>query len=125
MDKSRRNISKADLLKRLKKALKGGRLDFDAVVAQARKGAMQVWEVPGAVGITSIGVSGPFKTCYVVAVAGRMAAIPDLCAKVEEFARNCGCQVVEMDGRPGWTRVHNKLADGYGPSTVKFRKMLE
>jgi hypothetical protein len=123
--KSQPNISKDELLRRLKKALEGGRLDFDEVVAKARKGEMQIWEVPGAVGVTSIGVSGRFKTCYVIAVAGRMAAIPDLNATVEAFARSTGCQCIEMDGRPGWTRVHNKLADGYGPSTVKFRKLLE
>jgi hypothetical protein len=118
-------MSKDELLRRLKKALAGGRLDFDAVVEKARAGEMQFWEVPGAVGVTSIGVSGRYKTCYVVAVAGRMAAIPELNAKVETFARSAGCQCIEMDGRPGWTRVHNKLADGYGPSTVKFRKLLE
>ena len=125
MARCNRNISKDELLRRLKKALAGGRLDFEAVVQKARDGEVQFHEVSGAVGITSLQVSGAYRTCYVVAVAGRMAAIADLNAKVEGFARENGCQVIEMDGRPGWQRVHNKIADGYGPSTVKFRKLLE
>lgn len=112
-------------MRRLKRALAGGRLDFDAVVERARAGEVQFHEVPGAVGVTSITVSGPYRTCYVVAVAGRMAAVPDLERKIGDFARLNGCQAIEMDGRPGWSRVYSKIADGYGPSTVKFRKMLE
>jgi hypothetical protein len=118
-------MSKAELLNRLKKALAGGRLDFDDVVAKARTGEVQFHEVDSAVGVTSIGVSGPFKTCYVLAVAGRLSAVPALNAKVEEYAKASGCQVIEMQGRPGWSRVHSKVADGYGPSTVIFRKSLE
>lgn len=118
-------MCEAELLERLKKALRLARLDFHAVVEKARAGEVQFHEVPGAVGITALTVSGEFKTCYVVAVAGKLSAMAALESKVEAFARANGCQVIEMDGRPGWKRSHDKIADGYDLSTVKFRKLLE
>lgn len=118
-------MSADKLRKKLIRALEGGRLDFDDVVAKARTGEMQFHEVPGAVGVTTIGVSGPFRTCYCLAVAGERLSLPALERKIVAFARSSACQVLEANGRRGWTRIHSKLADGYTPSTVQFRKTLE
>lgn len=119
------NISAGELLLRLRKALALARLDFDDVMARCRSGHMQFHDVPGAVGITSISVSGPYRTCYCHAVAGTYASLPALERVIDEFARQANCQVLEADGRPGWRRAHKTLATGYAHSAVKFRKNLE
>lgn len=105
--------------------MRTARLDFDEVVAKARAGEVQFHEVAGAVGVTSINVSGPYRTCYCLAVAGERAGLSELERTIERFARESNCQALEADGRPGWIRVHRALAEGYKPIAVKFRKTLE
>jgi hypothetical protein len=112
-------------LRKLRKALEFARLDFNEVCRMARAGEAQFHEVGASVGITHIGVSGPFRTCYCLAVAGEYADLPALERTIEKFARENGCQAIETTGRRGWERVHAKLADGYAISAVKFRKILE
>lgn len=118
-------MSAVDLSPLLRKALRLARLDFETVLEKARAGEVQFHEVKGAVGLTSISVSGPYRTCYCLAVAGERSGLSELERTIERFARESHCQAIEADGRPGWVRLHRSLADGYKPTAVKFRKTLE
>lgn len=99
-------------------------MDFRATVEQARRGELQFIEVPGAVAVTKLETSGDFGTCYVLAVAGDLSKIEALNAKIEEHARAAGCNCIEMQGRPGWSRVYQRFP-GYRPVAVTYRKDLE
>lgn len=91
-------------------------------------GERQLWfaTVPGkliAVAITSLEV-GDVKRCVLRAAAGEdMAAwaAPGMRA-IEAWARAEGCQGMEFNGRPGWTRALWRL--GYRPAFVICRKDL-
>lgn len=111
-------------LERLRKALTLARLDFDEVVQKCRDGACQFHDNEHACAITSVAVSGAFVTCYVIAVAGDIRGVPELAERIEQFARDNFCQAVEMDGRNGWAKVHQKLANDYFQIAIKYRKEL-
>lgn len=113
-----------DVLLKLRRALSRARLDFAAVVQKARDGEVQIIEVPGAVAITALCTSGPFKTCQIVAVAGDLSRMAELDAKVTAWARSNGCQAIETEARRGWSRIAPP-APGYEPIAIKYRKTLE
>lgn len=115
-----------DKLRKLKKALIGGRLDFDEVVEKLRNGEMQWHEFGEACGITVISVSGRFKTLYVVAVAGSIEDVPGLGHVFELFGKAMGCQAIEADGRLGFKSLFEDVgrSRGYKQISVKYRKDL-
>lgn len=117
-------VDDAIKLERLRKALALARLDFDDMAAKCRDGQYQFHDSLDACAVTTIGVSGGYVTCYVMAVAGDLAGVPELAQRIEDFARAAGCQVIEMDGRAGWGRVYKKLARDYFQVAVKYRKEL-
>lgn len=113
-------------LERLKAAFARARVDFDEVLPKLRSGEYQFLEVGNACAVTHIGVSGAFRTLYVLAVAGELADVPALGIRIEEFGRQHGCDCLETDGRLGFERVLQQFrADrGYKPVSVKYRKDL-
>lgn len=112
-------------LARLRAALEMARLDFDETLAKARAGEVQFHETEDAVAVTALTTSGPYRTCFVVALAGVMSGVSELGAKVEAFAREHGCDMIELDGRPGWERMFDKVSTGYVPILTKYRKRLD
>jgi hypothetical protein len=113
-------------LARLKKAFARARVDFAEVIPKLRSGEYQFLEVGNACAVTHIGISGAFRTLYVLAVAGELADVPALAIRIEEFGRHMGCQALETDGRLGFERVLEQFraARGYKPVSVKYRKEL-
>lgn len=116
----------SDKLPKLKAALDRARLDFAETVEKLRTGELQFHDDPDACAITHIGVSGVFRTLYVVAMAGDLAAVPALGKRLEDFAREHGCQAIETDGRTGFQKLYEALGygDGYRIVSVKYRKEL-
>lgn len=108
----------------LAQTLRDAMLDPAELLEKAKTGEVQILEVEGAVAITALTSSGPFRHCNVIAVAGTLSTMPTLDAKVEEFARANGCSSIETAGRAGWTRV-KPPAPGYKVVGVKYRKVLE
>lgn len=119
-------MSEDDKLRKLRIALEKGRQDFDEVVAKLRAGELQFHDSPGACAITHIGVSGAYKTLYVMAMAGELDAVAALGSRLEEFGKEQGCSSLEVDGRPGFKELYerNGLARGYRMVSVKYRKEL-
>jgi hypothetical protein len=111
-------------LQQIKDACAAARLDWDAILDNAREGGVQFHETARSVAVTCITTSGPFKTCFVVVVAGELDDMADLEAKVERFARANECQCIEADARPGWSRIRPP-AEGYKQVAIKYRKNLE
>lgn len=118
------HLSGEEKLKRVLKACIRARLDFWELVEKAKTGETQFHEVPGAVGVTSLLVSGPYKTCYILVVGGTLQGVKELAGKIEEFARDTGCRYLQTTGRPGFARVYEELATGYRPKATLYEKIL-
>jgi hypothetical protein len=118
------SVGELELLRRVRRAITDARLDWVSVVDAAQRGECQFLQVDGAVAITALVSSGPFKTCQIMAVAGDLSTMAALDAKVEEWARENGCQAIETVGRKGWSRIPPP-APGFEVVGVKYRKTLE
>jgi len=63
-----------------------------------------------------------FTALNVFIAAGEMRAVKALYSQAEDCAREAGCTVMKLTGRPGWERALK--ADGWGsPSTTLFKRL--
>lgn len=104
-------------LARMRKACRRGRYDFDEIVADCRAGRAQLLETPNAVAVTSLLVSGPYRVCYVILVAGTLEGVAEMGHVIEQHARNAGCQYIRTVGRPGFS----KKAPDIDPSYIDYK----
>jgi len=64
-----------------------------------------------------------WKSVRIIAAGGHeMRRWVHLVATIEEFARDEGCDAVEILGRPGWAKVFSKY--GYGETTRVLGKVM-
>lgn len=117
-------LNSAEKIRRLKKACKRGRLDYDALIVQCRDGQAQFHDGDNACAITAITVSGVNRICYVIALGGTLAGWRALLPVIEAFARDSGCQVVQGTCRPGTVAPHSADGQGYRVIATVFEKVL-
>ena len=105
--------------KNIKSALaySGQLTDSDFVYDLAKEGKFQVWVIWDknqkktndkyfGVVVTEIIKRKHGKVCHVYIVTGRqMSKWQHLISRVEEFAKDEGCKMMELIARPGWQRV--------------------
>jgi histone acetyltransferase (RNA polymerase elongator complex component) len=64
------------------------------------------------------------KVCHVYIVTGRqMSKWQHLINRVEEFAKDEGCKMMELIARPGWQKVYNN--HGYKKTHVVLEKQIK
>jgi len=64
------------------------------------------------------------KVCHVYIVTGRqMSKWQHLISRVEEFAKDEGCKMMELIARPGWQKVYNN--HGYKRTHVVLEKQIK
>ena len=91
--------------------------DIQTVSQAAASGDVQLWAVmdtreenakPIAAVVTELAkYPNGFKSCQVMlAGGGEMRRWKHLIATLEEFARDEGCDTIEIVGRPGWGRLY-------------------
>lgn len=119
-------ISEDEKRARLTRALKKGLHDPARVMEMLRTGELQFHDREDACAITHIGVSGPYKNLYVMAMAGEIEAVVALGIELEDYARACGCTSIEADGRPGFRALYEQLGRdrGYNMVSIRYRKEL-
>ena len=109
---------------RLKKACQRARLDFNVLIQQCRDGEAQFFDNPHACAITSIGMSGAYKTLYVMVAGGTLNGLRALNDEIDKFARDMGCQAIQTNGRLGFQKPAEKDPQGYKPIAVVYEKVL-
>jgi hypothetical protein len=90
-----------------------GRLTVPDVIQLARNGMVQIWLVTRGhndymgVIVTEVLQYPNRKVCGVIQCAGKgLHEAKHLMADLEQWARNIGCSLMEIQGRPGWGRVY-------------------
>lgn len=106
-----------------------GRSNNDDVLKALRNAEMQLWvardefELLG-VWVTRLVKYPDTKVCEILFASG--AAIQKWCDPglnvIEEWARSCGCERVEIIGRQGWQRMTRHR--GYRPIWTTLEKLL-
>lgn len=109
---------------RLKKACRRAKIDFDELVEQCRTGEAQFFDTDEASAVGTIMTSGPYKVYYVMVVGGTLSGWRALLPKIEEFAREMGCQSVLGTCRPGTAKPHAEDGQGYKPIATLYEKVL-
>lgn len=99
-------------------------MDFDVVIEKCRTGEFQFHDMPDACAVTHIGVSGQYRTLYVLAAAGELDALPALAEKLMAFGREHGCGDIETEGRLGFDPICDKICPGAKKISVRYRKEL-
>lgn len=97
------------LLEAIKKALvhADGEDSFERIVKDLSEGLLQGWQVDDFFMVTRIMVYDNCKKVRICYAAGSLddeATVKKALALVEDFAKNLGCQGVEIVGRKGWVR---------------------
>lgn len=99
---------------------------FDEVEEDVMTGQALLWliwrapEIEGAA-ITQIVITQKSRVCMIVACGGdNMRRWLPLVEKIENYARDEGCDAVRILGRKGWTRVLN----GYRAPAVILERRL-
>ena len=123
--------------KNIKSALaySGQLTDSDFVYDLAKQGKFQVWVIWDknqkktndkyfGVVVTEIIKRKHGKVCHVYIVTGRqMSKWQHLISRVEEFAKDEGCKMMELIARPGWQKVYNN--HGYKRTHVVLEKQIK
>lgn len=112
-------------LKRLEKGCAKGRMDMRWLLGQCQLGNAMFFDVEQACAVAQVIPSGENRICMVLVVAGTMDGVREIEPMIVEYARENGCQAVQMIGRPGWERVYNTVASGYRPIGTLYEKALE
>jgi hypothetical protein len=64
------------------------------------------------------------KVCHIYIMTGRQRHKWQFLVKdIEEFAKNEGCQMMELIARPGWKKILNNF--GYGMTHVVLEKKIK
>jgi len=116
-------------------AYSGQLTDSDYVFETAKEDKFQVWVIWDkkekqtsdkyfGVVVTEIIKRKHGKVCHVYIVTGRqMSKWQHLISRVEEFAKNEGCKMMELIARPGWQKVYNN--HGYKKTHVVLEKQIK
>ena len=116
-------------------AYSGQLTDSDFVYETAKQGKFQVWVIWDkdekittnkfyGVVVTEIIKRKHGKVCHVYFVTGRqMSKWQHLISRVEEFAKDEGCKMMELIARPGWQKVYNN--HGYKRTHVVLEKQIK
>ena len=84
----------------------GGRLDESSVLSALLKREMQLWMAErGAMVTEVITYRTRLKAAQIVLVGGKMDKWLHLLPVIESWAQSLGCDVIETDGRKGWSRI--------------------
>ena len=123
--------------KNIKSALaySGQLTDSDFVYDLTKQGKFQLWVLWDrkqklttnkyfGVVVTEIIKRKHGKVCHVYIVTGRqMSKWQHLISRVEEFAKDEGCKMMELIARPGWQKVYNN--HGYKRTHVVLEKQIK
>jgi hypothetical protein len=105
------------------------------VLDYAKQGKFQVWVLwdktkPTAVEkyfgvvVTELIKRQLGKVCHIYIMTGRQRHKWQFLVKdIEEFAKNEGCQMMELIARPGWKKILNNF--GYGMTHVVLEKKIK
>ena len=116
-------------------AYSGQLTDSDHVYETAKEDKFQVWVIWDknqkktvdkyfGVVVTEIIKRKHGKVCHVYIVTGRqMSKWQHLISRVEEFAKDEGCKMMELIARPGWQKVYNN--HGYKRTHVVLEKQIK
>ena len=116
-------------------AYSGQLTDSDYVFETAKEDKFQVWVIWDkkekqtsdkyfGVVVTEIIKRKHGKVCHVYIVTGRqMSKWQHLISRVEEFAKNEGCKMMELIARPGWQKVYNN--HGYKKTHIVLEKQIK
>ena len=116
-------------------AYSGQLTDSDYVFETAKEDKFQVWVIWDkkekqtsdkyfGVVVTEIIKRKHGKVCHVYIVTGRqMSKWQHLISRVEEFAKDEGCKMMELIARPGWQKVYNN--HGYKKTHVVLEKQIK
>ena len=116
-------------------AYSGQLTDSDFVYETAKEDKFQVWVIWDknqkktndkyfGVVVTEIIKRKHGKVCHVYIVTGRqMSKWQHLISRVEEFAKDEGCKMMELIARPGWQKVYNN--HGYKRTHVVLEKQIK
>ncbi|MFD2207219.1 hypothetical protein [Kiloniella antarctica] len=92
----------------------------DDIRAGIISGSFQFWTSEKSAAITEI-VSYPCsKGCRVFLAGGDMTELLAMQPELEAWAQSIGCKFIEIDGRPGWERIHKD----FKKQSVVLRKAL-
>lgn len=95
-------------------ALKGQSLTLDDVREGVRKGWFFLFPASDGAMVAEFIISPRLRGVHVLAAGGSLRAIAELTPKVEDFAREAGCNYGGATGRKGWVRWLRRF--GYSPS---------
>jgi hypothetical protein len=112
-------------LRKLAEACARGFTDLEDMVQGAREGRCQFHEVEDAVGITSIVISGRYKICHLLGVAGTLNGLKELAPIIDAFARDMGCSDIYTVGRKGFEKYYKVIDPGFEVVGVAYAKNLE
>jgi len=116
-------------------AYSGQLTDSDYVFETAKEDKFQVWVIWDkkekqtsdkyfGVVVTEIIKRKHGKVCHVYIVTGRqMSKWQHLISRVEEFAKDEGCKMMELIARPGWQKVYNNY--GYKKTHIVLEKQIK
>ena len=107
---------------RLQKAVeRSGRITREKLLETLKSGDCQLWVSGSLAAVTSIS-KHPLKTvCLIWLCGGKgLARAKRHLQSIEEWARSAGCDVIEIQGRAGWSRA----LDGYAQTSVTLEKSL-
>jgi type II secretory pathway component PulJ len=116
-------------------AYSGQLTDSNFVLEKSKEGKFQVWILwdktkPTAVEkyfgvvVTELIKRQLGKVCHIYIMTGRQRHRWQYLIKdIEEFAKNEGCQMMELIARPGWKKVLNNF--GYGMTHVVLEKKIK
>lgn len=111
-------------LDRLRAACVAGRLDFVDILQQCHDGRAQFWDHPEACAVTSLGVSGDYRTCYITVAGGTLQGLWELNEQIEQFARANDCQAIHTTGRVGFEKFEAQRPQGYKRIAIMYEKVL-
>lgn len=111
-------------LRRLAKACQFAKLDFVELISQCQTGECQFWDNPDACAITTIGVSGSYRTLFVMVLGGNLKGYRALLPVIEQFARDQACQRVQGTCRPGTKGPWQENNEGYQPIATVYEKVI-
>lgn len=97
-----------------------GETDLATILDNLQSGVYQGWEHDGSYAVTRLIDFPRYRVCRILYAGGKMQDTHPILGEIEGWAQQMGCKAVEIQGRPGWSRV-----TGYEPYSVLSRKEIE
>lgn len=98
----------------------GGKYDLAYVQTKVSMFQAQVWEGKGCAGVTWHEDYPTRRVLQLAFAGGDMDELRGLLPEIERFARDLGCQALEVHGRSGWERALK--ADGFKKISTTLSK---